>query len=240
MKASLFITCIADQFFPQIGKSTVAVLRRLGVEVDFPSGQTCCGQPAFNMGYWEEAREVAARMLEIFRDSEYVVAPSGSCTVMLRHHYRDLFAGDSERLEQAESLSKRSYELAEFLVRVLKVEDVGACFPHKVAWHESCHLTRGLGVKEEPRRLLRAVRGIQFVEMTACEVCCGFGGAFSVKLPEISTAMMDDKLNQIAATGAEYVIAGDAGCLMHIGGGASRQKLPFRTLHLAELLARQE
>lgn len=240
MKASLFITCIADQFFPEIGKSVVAVLRRLGVEVDFPAGQTCCGQPAFNMGYWDEARDVAVRMIDIFRESEYVIAPSGSCTSMLRHHFKDLFAGDSKRLEEVNSLARRSFEFSEFLVHVLKVENVGASFPHKVTYHDSCHLLRGLGIQEEPRRLIRAVRGIQYAELTGCEVCCGFGGAFSIKFPEISTAMMDDKLRSIAATGAEYVIAGDAGCLMHIGGGAARQNQPFRTMHLAELLARQE
>ena len=159
---------------------------------------------------------------------------------MLRHHYKELFADDPKRLEEVDFLSRRSYEFSEFLVHVLKVENVGAFFPHKVTYHDSCHLLRGLGIREESRRLIRAVRNIEFVEMNECDVCCGFGGAFSIKFPEISSAMMDDKLRNIAATGAEYVIAGDAGCLMHIGGGAARQNQPFRTMHIAELLARQE
>lgn len=240
MRVSLFITCLADQFFPDVGKSAVTVLRRLGVEVDFPEGQTCCGQPAFNLGYWEEARAVARRCLEIFRNSEYVVAPSGSCTTMLRHYFVDLFSNDPELKAEAESLAKRSFEFSEFLVRILKVEDVGASFPHKVTYHDSCHLLRGLGIHDEPRRLIRAVRGIEFTELVESDVCCGFGGTFSIKFPEISTAILEDKLRNASAAGAEYLVANDSGCLMHVGGGASRQRLPFRTLHLAELLAKQE
>jgi L-lactate dehydrogenase complex protein LldE len=240
MRVSLFITCLADQFLPEVGQAVVAVLRRLGVQVDFPLGQTCCGQLAFNLGYRQEARDVASRFLELFRDSEYVVAPSGSCIGMLRHHYLELFADDPTRRSDAKALAQRSYEFSEFLIKVLQVEDVGASFPHKVTYHDSCHLLRGLGIQEEPRRLIRAVRGIRFEEMNGANVCCGFGGAFSIKFPQISTAMMDEKLRNVSGSEAEYLIASDNGCLMHIRGGASRNHLPWRALHLAELLAKQE
>ena len=240
MRASLFITCLGDQFFPDMGKSVVHVLRRLGVDVDFPRGQTCCGQPAFNLGYWDEARDVARRCFKIFSDSEYVVVPSGSCTTMLRHYFTELFSEDPKGRDDAESLSRRSYEFSEFLVRVLQVEDVGASFPHKVTYHDSCHLLRGLGIQEEPRRLIRAVRGIEFTELAGADVCCGFGGTFSVKFPDISSAILQEKLTHATSAGAKYLVANDAGCLMHIGGGASRQELPFQTLHLAELLDKRE
>ena len=239
MKVSLFITCLVDQFFPQAGRAMVEVLERLGIRPDYPKGQACCGQPAFNMGYHGHARHAALHYLHLFRDSEYVVAPSGSCTAMLRQHYPGLFAENPIWKAEADSLAGRSFEFSEFLIRVLKTEDVGACFPYKVTYHDSCHLLRMLGIQEEPRRLIRAVRGIDFVEMNDSHVCCGFGGAFAVKLPHLSSAMMQDKLTNIMATGAEYLVAADSGCLMNIGGGASRQNLPFQTLHLAELLARQ-
>lgn len=239
-RVALFITCLGDQFFPEVGESAARVLRRLGVEVTFNPLQTCCGQPAFNTGFRDEARQVAARMIDVFRDAEYVVAPSGSCTTMVRVFYPELFADDPERLRAAEELRGRVYEFSEFLVNVLKVEDVGASFPRRVTYHDSCHLLRELGVEAEPRKLIRAVRGIELVEMQDYKLCCGFGGTFSVKFPEVSVAMGEDKVHAIAATGAEYVVANDSGCLMHLAGVIHRRGLPLKTMHLADLLAKQE
>lgn len=240
MRVGLFITCLADQFFPEVGEQTVNLLRRLGVTVSFNPAQTCCGQPAFNTGYRQEARAVGARLLKMFEDVDYVVAPSGSCTSMVRVFYRELFADDPERLAQAKQLGQKFYELSEFLVRVLQVEDVGASFPHRVSYHDACHLLRELGVEEEPRRLLRAVRGIELVEMQDYKLCCGFGGTFSVKFPEVSVAMAADKAQAALQAGAEYLVANDSGCLMHLMGVIHREQLPLRTIHLAELLTRQE
>ncbi len=239
-RVSLFITCLGDQFFPEVGECVVSVLRRLGVEVDFDPAQTCCGQPAFNSGYRGEAREVAARVLDIFQDAEYVVAPSGSCATMVRIFYPELFAHDPARLRQAEALRGRVFEFSEFLVKVLKVEDVGASFARRVTYHDSCHLLRELGIESEPRKLIRAVKGIELVEMQDHQLCCGFGGTFSVKFPEVSVAMAEDKLRAAAEAGAEVIVANDSGCLMHLAGVIHRRGLPLQTMHLAELLAKQE
>lgn len=239
-RVSLFITCLGDQFFPLVGECAVKVLRRLGVDVWFNPAQTCCGQPAFNTGYREEAREVAARVLDLFDDAEYVVAPSGSCTSMVRVFYPELFAHDPERLKKANRLRERFYEFSEFVVKVLKVENVGASFPRRVAYHDSCHLLRELGIAEEPRKLLRAVRGIELVEMQDYRLCCGFGGTFSIKFPEISVAMAEDKVRAAADARAEYLVANDSGCLMHLAGFIHRQRSPIKTMHLAELLAQQQ
>lgn len=236
-KVALFITCIGDQFFPQVGECVVKILRRLEVEVTFNPAQTCCGQPAFNTGYRQEAKGVAARVLDLFEDADYVVAPSGSCTSMVRVFYPELFAGDPGLLHKWERLKDRFYEFSEFLVGVLKVEDVGARFAHRVAYHDSCHLLRELGIAEPPRKLLRQVRGIDLVELADDRLCCGFGGTFSVKFPEVSVAMGEDKLRAASQAGAEFLVANDSGCLMHLAGIIHRQGLPLRTLHLAELLA---
>lgn len=236
-RVSLFITCLGDQFFPNVGTAAVRVLERLGVAVTFNPAQTCCGQPAFNTGYTGEAREVAARTLDLFDDAEYVVAPSGSCSTMIRVFYPELFADDPARLAKARSLASKLYEFSEFLVKVLGVDDVGAAFPRRVAYHDSCHLLRELGIAEEPRRLLRAVRGLDLVEMQDNKLCCGFGGTFSVKFPEVSTAMGADKLEAAASAGAEILTANDSGCLMHLAGLIHRRKLPLKAMHLAEILA---
>jgi L-lactate dehydrogenase complex protein LldE len=240
LRVALFVTCLGDQFFPQVGEAVVRILRRLGVEVTFDPAQTCCGQPAFNTGYREQAREVAAGVLDLFDDADYIVAPSGSCTSMMRVFYPELFAGDRARLEKVESLRTRLFEFSEFLVKVLKVEDVGARFPHRVAYHDSCHLLRELGIEVEPRTLLGSVRGLELVELKDYQLCCGFGGTFAVKFPEVSVAMGEDKVRAAAATGAEYLVANDSGCLMHLAGVIHRQGLPLRTIHLAELLAQQD
>lgn len=236
MKVSLFITCLVDQFFPEVGMSVVRVLRKLGVEVDFPEDQTCCGQPAFNSGFTAEARGLAKRFITIFENSEYVVAPSGSCTSMVRVFYPELFKDEPEWRKRAESLASRTYELTEFLVNVLRVEDIGAHFQGKVALHQSCHLLRELNVKTEPQRLLKAVNGIELVALERSDSCCGFGGLFAIKYPHISGSILQDKLDCIKKSGGDVVVACDVGCLMHIAGGLSRQGETTRTMHIAELL----
>jgi L-lactate dehydrogenase complex protein LldE len=235
----LFITCLVDQFFPEVVMSVVSVLRKLGVEVDFPGEQTCCGQPAFNSGFTSEARDLAKRFIGIFEKSEYLVAPSGSCTSMVRVFYPELFEGDPEWHERAVSLASRTYEFTEFLVNVLKVEDVGAAFEGKVALHQSCHLLRELNVKTEPQSLLRAVKGIELVDLERAETCCGFGGLFSIKYPHISGGILQDKIDSVKKSGADVVVASDVGCLMHIAGGLSRQSCAATTMHIAELLAKK-
>ncbi|HTS69748.1 MAG TPA: (Fe-S)-binding protein [Terriglobia bacterium] len=239
-RVALFITCLADQFFPQVGECVVNILRRLDVEVTFNPEQTCCGQPAFNTGYRQEARSVARRVLELYDNADYVVAPSGSCTSMVRVFYPELFQDDPELLRQCQDLKKRFFEFSEFLVEVLKVEDVGARFAHRVTYHDSCHLLRELGVEQAPRKLLSKVQGIDLVEMDDHQLCCGFGGTFAVKFPEVSVPMGQDKIRAATATGAEYLVAADGSCLMHLAGLIHRQRMALKTLHLAEVLAKQE
>ena len=194
MRVSLFVTCLIDQFFPEVGEAMVTVLRRLGVEVDFPVGQTCCGQPAFNYGFRQEAKKVARHFITVFEGDGPIVAPSGSCTAMVKVFYPELFRDEPQWCRRAEALSSRVYEFSQFLVGVLGVEDVGAVYPGRVTYHDSCHLLRELGVREEPRRLIRAVKGVELMEMQRPDACCGFGGTFSVKLPHISEAILGDKI----------------------------------------------
>jgi len=243
MHVSLFITCLVDQMFPDVGEAMVATLRRLGVEVSFNDAQTCCGQVAFNTGYRPEARSMAEHMLTVFeRDrSDFIVAPSGSCTAMVRNFYGELFHG-SDNDKWGDMLARvrpRLREFSEFIVNELGVEDVGASFPHRVTYHDACHLLRELGISQQPRRLIRAVRDIDLIEMEAPETCCGFGGTFSVKYGEISNAILQEKLIRIINSGAEFVIANDSSCLMQIAGGLSRANSPVKTMHLAELLAKR-
>ncbi|HXU08805.1 MAG TPA: (Fe-S)-binding protein [Blastocatellia bacterium] len=240
MKVSLFITCLIDQFFPEVGVSTVRLLRKLGVDVDFPEAQTCCGQPAFNSGYQSEARDLAKRFISIFETSEYVVAPSGSCTSMVRVFYPELLKDDGEWLKRAEALASRTYEFTQFVVNVLGIHDVGVSGEGKVALHQSCHLLRELKVKTEPQALLAAVKGIELVELERADQCCGFGGLFSIKYPDISGGILEDKIESIEKSGADVVVACDVGCLMHIGGGLSRASCHARTMHIAELLGKNE
>lgn len=238
--AQLFVTCLHEQFFPNALKGMVAVLERLGVQCRFPEGQTCCGQPMFNTGFQSEARKVARRWMEVFGATEgYIVAPSGSCVDMVRHHYAGLFPEGSREREQAAALAARTFEFSQFLVNVLGVTNVGARFPRRVAYHASCHLLRGLGVHDEPLRLLKAVAGLELVEWMQAETCCGFGGAFSVIYPEVSKAMMETKVQAIQASGAEVLVAADAGCLMNIAGGLHKAQAPVQTMHLIEVLAMQ-
>jgi len=240
IKVGLFVTCLVDQMWTSIGTSTVDVLRRAGCEVEFDERQTCCGQPAFNTGYRTEARRVAAHFIEVFEESkaEFIVSPSGSCTAMV-HHYRTLFDADERWQERARAVASRTFELSAFLVRVLKLEDVGARFRGRVTWHDACHGLRELGVSNEPRTLIRNVQDTEFVELKNADACCGFGGTFSVKYPEISAAILDQKIEAIESSGVDAVISGDASCLMQIGGRLSRLGSRVRVMHLAELLASQ-
>ncbi|HZB94912.1 MAG TPA: (Fe-S)-binding protein [Herpetosiphonaceae bacterium] len=235
--ASLFVTCIVDMLYPEIGESVVAILERLGVEVRFPADQTCCGQPAFNSGHWDEARAIAGRNIEVLRGQGDIVCPSGSCTSMLRHFYAQLFEGQPEMEAAVHELADRSYELTEYLVDVLGVTDVGAFFPKSLTVHDACHGLRGLHIKEQPRALLRDVEGADLVELPGAEECCGFGGLFSVKLPHISEAMLQRKVDQIESTGAEVVVTCDASCMTQINGRLSRQRSRCRAMHIAEVLA---
>ncbi|MBO8141193.1 MAG: (Fe-S)-binding protein [Firmicutes bacterium] len=237
MRVSLFITCLIDAFYPEVGRSAVRILERLGMQVDFPARQTCCGQPAFNSGFREEARIAAVSLLDAFKDSEYVVGPSGSCVSMVRHYLPQLFAG-TPREQEAKDLAARTYELCEFLVRVLQVVDVGARMPARVTYHSSCHGARGLGVRDEPLTLLRHVRDLELVDLPYAEDCCGFGGTFAVKFAELSAEMGRAKAKQVAATGAQLLTGIDMSCLMHLGGLLRRQGSPVRVMHVAEILDR--
>ena len=236
-RASIFITCLVDQFYPQVGEAMVKVLGDQGVHLSFPGAQTCCGQPAFNAGYQSEARDLAERFIAIFEGGSYVVAPSGSCTSMVRVFYPDLFKDDPEMLKKAQSLGARTYEFSEFLVKVLGVTGVGASHTGSVTYHPSCHLLRELGVRSEPGQLLREVKGIEIKDLPDAEQCCGFGGSFAVKYPHISGSILERKLDCIRKSGAETLVANDAGCLMHMAGGLKRQQIPVRAKHIAEILA---
>jgi L-lactate dehydrogenase complex protein LldE len=238
-KVALFIPCFVDQLLPQIGVDMALVLKRLGCEVVFPAEQTCCGQPASNSGYWREARPLAERFVRIFASAEVVVCPSGSCTTMVRRFYPELLAG-TRSAEEAKRLAERVFEFSEFLVNVLRITDTGARFPHRVTYHDGCHALRELGIREEPRRLLREVRGLELVEMPGSEECCGFGGTFATKFTMISATMGQTKAANAEMVGAEYVTSTDPSCLMHIDGILRRQGSAVRTIHLAGILARAE
>lgn len=234
----LFITCIIDTLYPDIGKAVVQVLRRVGKSIEFPSAQTCCGQPAFNAGLWDQARPIAIHTIKTFEKTRGdIVIPSGSCASMIRYHYPELFDNDPIWEGRAKSFAERVFELSEYLVDRLGVEDVGACFPHKLTYHSSCHLLRELGVEHQPRTLLAHVRGAEFIELPSATDCCGFGGVFSVEHPEISAAMLDRKIANIEACGAPFVVTCDAGCMTNMNGRLARLKKPQRALHLAEVLA---
>ncbi|HEX7189024.1 MAG TPA: (Fe-S)-binding protein [Actinomycetes bacterium] len=239
MRIALFVTCLADGLFPQVGQATVSLLERLGHQVVFPGRQTCCGQMHTNTGYQREALPLVRHHVEVFEPYDVIVAPSGSCVASVRHQHGMVArrAGDESLAGRADAVASRTYELSELLVDVLGVEDVGAHFPHRVTYHPTCHSLRLLRVDDKPLRLLRKVRGMDLVELPDADQCCGFGGTFAVKNADTSTAMLADKMRHVLGTGAEAVTAGDASCLMHIGGGLSRLRTGTRTLHLAEILA---
>jgi L-lactate dehydrogenase complex protein LldE len=235
-RVSLFVTCLVDLLYPGVAESTVALLEDAGVEVDVPSSQTCCGQPAFNSGFTDDARRVAVNFLDAFSDAEAVVAPSGSCTAMVRNYYPHLFHGTKDEA-RAGGLSARTYELTEFLVDVLGVDRVHGRWEGRVTFHDACHGLRELGLAGQGRRLLSGIEGLELAEMAWPDRCCGFGGTFSVRMPEVASAMADDKLVQAEATQASVMVTGDSGCLMHLAGRASRTGSALRPIHLATLLA---
>ena len=239
MRVALLVTCLVDGLCPDVGKATVRLLERLGCRVEVPLQQTCCGQMHINTGYAREALPLVRRHAEVFSGYDAVVGPSGSCVGSVRHQHAELAerAGDRELASAAAGVASRTYELSEFLVDVLGVEDVGAYYPHRVTYHPTCHSLRVLRVGDRPLRLLRAVRGIELVELPEATSCCGFGGTFALKNPDTSAAMLTDKLRAVLATRAEVCAAGDSSCLLHIGGGLSRLRTGVRTVHLAEILA---
>jgi L-lactate dehydrogenase complex protein LldE len=246
MRVALFVTCYNDVLFPQVGRAVVRILRRLGHDVEFPAGQTCCGQMHFNSGYQDACIPLVERFTDVFDGFDAIVTPSGSCAAMVRMHH-PLVAELARRADAGSTLpdrvtrvAPRVLDLSEFLVDVLGVTDVGARFPHTVAFHPTCHSTRLLGVGDRPRRLLEAVDGLRLVDLAGSESCCGFGGTFAVKNADTSVAMGADKVDAVIASGAEVLTAGDTSCLMHIGGLLSRRRSPVRVMHLAEILAGSE
>jgi L-lactate dehydrogenase complex protein LldE len=238
VNVALMVTCLGDALFPDVGVATVRLLRRLGVTVDFPPAQTCCGQPHFNSGYHDCARDLARHTIQAFAASPLVVCPSGSCAAMVKLEFPELFHHDLVWHGRAEDLARRTHELSDFLVNVLGVTDVGARFPGKATYHMACHL-RGLGVLTEPERLLRQVADLELLPLERADECCGFGGSFSVRFPGISGAMVQDKVAAIDKSGADVVVATDTGCLMNIGGRLRRLGSRVRPLHLAEVLVSQ-
>ena len=235
MTVTLFIPCFMDALYPRAGISMVEILERLGHKVVCPEEIACCGQPPFNSGFWEEARTIAAPVLEKLKNAEAVVIGSGSCGAMVKKFYPELFK-DTPHAELAKQVAARTWEFSDFLVSKLGVTDLGAKFPHKVTFHDGCHGLRELGIKKSPRALLANVKNLELVEMTEAETCCGFGGTFAAKFPMISTAMGDVKCASAAETGAEYVVSNDSSCLMHLQGLLTRQGKPLKTIHLAEVL----
>ncbi len=234
---ALFVTCLSDTLFPSVGQATVELLEHLGCEVTFPFEQTCCGQPAYNSGYHEETKKVAKHMIETFEqaDAEYIVGPSGSCVMMMRD-YPHLFQDDPVWGPRAEAHAAKTFELTQFIVDVLEVTDVGAKFPAKATYHASCHMTRLLGIEAAPGKLLGNVDGLTMVPLANVHNCCGFGGTFSVKMPDVSVQMVDEKVDSILQSGAEVLIGADASCLMNIGGRLHKQGHPIKVMHIAEVL----
>ena len=239
MRIALFVTCLADTLYPSVGRATVRLLERLGHQVEFPQGQTCCGQMHINTGYQKEALPLVRRYVETFEDCEVIVAPSGSCVGSVRHQHPMVAraCGDEELAQRAEAAGRRTFELSQLLVDVLGVDDVGAYYPHRVTYHPTCHSLRMLRVGDKPLSLLRAVDGIDLVELPQADTCCGFGGTFALKNSGTSSAMLADKISNVLSTGAEVCSAGDSSCLMHINGGLTRAGNPTRTVHLATILA---
>ncbi len=234
---TLFVTCMVDTFYPEVGEAVVDLLEGLGFQVTFPEAQTCCGQPAYNAGYREDAKALARRFLDVFENAEVIVTPSGSCAAMIRHGYPDLFSDDPGTLARAQRIAERTWEFSQFLVDGLGITDLGVHFDGKIAYHASCHLTRMLGITHPPRVLLSHVRGAQLVDLPGYDECCGFGGLFAVKMAEISSAMLARKLRNIERSGADLVITCDVSCMTQINGGLHRSGMPQRACHLAQFLA---
>lgn len=238
MRVSLFIPCYVDAMFPEVGVSAVRVLRKLGVEVAYPAGQTCCGQPAFNSGFFDEARGVAEHFLDVFEDdgSDYIVCPSGSCATMASHYYDVIFKDLPEKRERSEAVGGRVREFSDFIVNVLGVKDVGAAIRGRAVFHAGCHQRRELGILDEPRALMENVDGLEVLDWSNEELCCGFGGTFAVKMPDVSAAMADEKIAALDEAGADTLVSCDSSCLMHLGGRLKRTGHDTRVIHLAEVL----
>jgi L-lactate dehydrogenase complex protein LldE len=234
---TLFIQCLVDSIYPEVGEAMVTVFQKLGIALKCPTDQTCCGQPAFNAGYRNEARTAARRFIKIFENEETIVCPSGSCVHMVRHYYPELFKNEPEWLARAQSVTKKTFEFSEYLVDHLGVEDLGAVYNGRITYHDSCHPLRGLGIQKQPRKLIGKVKDAEFIEMKNSDICCGFGGAFSVKYPEISTAILEDKVKNIIDSRADVVVGVDMSCLMNIQGLLSRKKSGVKVMHIAQLLA---
>jgi L-lactate dehydrogenase complex protein LldE len=240
-KAQLFITCLGDQFYPATLQNMTRILERLGVELVFPPEQTCCGQPLFNNGFEDQTRPIASNFLRAFAKSDAsIVAPSGSCVSMVKHHYLELFKEGTPEHALAVDIASRTYEFTEYLVNVLKVTDIGAVYPYKVTYHATCHYLRELGLKKEAKILLDSVRGLELIPLKEEETCCGFGGAFSVTYPEVSRAMMENKVKDILASGADTVVMCEPGCLMNIAGGLHKAGSNIRAMHIIDLLVSNE
>lgn len=237
MDVQLFIPCYIDQLYPETGFNTIKVLEKAGCTVHYNPNQTCCGQPAFNSGYWDESRSLAEKFLKDFDANSPIVTPSGSCSGFVIHHYQKLFKGDEKMIENCKAIGGKMFELSDFLVNVLKIDELGASFPHKVTYHDSCSALREYGIKDQPRQLLSKVKGLELIEMNESETCCGFGGTFAVKHNSISTAMAEKKIENAIATGAKYIISTEASCLMNINGYCKKNNIDAQGIHLADVLA---
>jgi L-lactate dehydrogenase complex protein LldE len=237
MDIQLFIPCFIDQLYPETGFNTIKILEKAGCCVHYNPKQTCCGQPAFNSGYWKETARLAEKFLTDFNPDMPVVSPSGSCSSFVIHHYHKVLADSPELLARYAQMKSNIYELSDFLVNVLKIENLGAKFPHKITFHDSCSALREYGIKDEPRLLLAKVEGLELIEMEESETCCGFGGTFSVKNTYISSAMAEKKVLNALSTGAEYIVSTEASCLMNINGFCDKNNLPVKGIHLADILA---
>lgn len=235
-QVQLFIPCFVDQLYPETGMNMVKVLEKLGCKVTYNPKQTCCGQPAFNSGYWEDAKPVAQKFIKDFNSDGYIVGPSGSCTGYVRNYYNKMLQDSAEHL-QVDALRGKMFEFTEFLTEILKVDDLGAAFSGKATYHDACGALRECGIKQGPRKLLQNVKGLELVEMKECETCCGFGGTFAVKFDPISIGMAQTKVQSAIETGAKYMISTDVSCMMHVQGYIDKHNLPMQTLHIADVLA---
>lgn len=239
-EVTLFMPCLVDAVYPEVGEAVVALLRAVGVRLSYPADQTCCGQPAFSAGYRTAAITAAKRFIQIFETAPLIVSPSGSCVNMVRNHYVELFVDDPAWRRRAQQLADKTVEFSQYLVDVVGMQDFGARFDGRLTYHDSCHLLRRLGIAAQPRKLLSRVRGATLIEMEDSDCCCGFGGSFSIKYADISAAMVQDKVKHILATGADAVVGCDVGCLMNIQGALSRSGAPVKTLHIAQVLAGEQ
>jgi L-lactate dehydrogenase complex protein LldE len=238
MITDVFIPCFIDQFYPETAHDFIRVIQAAGCTVNYNPEQTCCGQPAFNSGYWKEARTIAKKFLDDFKTAECIVIPSASCAGFIKNYYQKLFEEDDvDRQHETKNIKQKVFEFSDFLVNTIKTEDLGAVFPHKVTFHDSCAGLREYGIKTEPRRLLARVKGLELLEMDELETCCGFGGTFAAKFHHISTAMTEQKVENALKTGAEYIISTEASCLMNIDSYIAKKRLPIKSIHLASVLA---